>query len=284
MSLFVVGMHRSGTSLLTALLAMSGAETGSHKALTGPDRHNPKGFWEHNRFRAVNEYLLSSQGREWDCPADFDIDAVDADEPALRARAEEVLGSVRQEGSCFVVKDPRLCLTLSFWQRHCPELVPLVPIRNPVEVAFSLYRRNRIPVPIGIALWEYYVLSAARLALPVDPVVVRHTDLVRDPFVELGRIVELVCERLGPVLELPVESEVRAFFDRSLHRERRGDADDGKYMVSDQLTCWETARAGDIESLSGMAVSEASRAALEGYEALGRQFSKVRHLERLRDA
>lgn len=64
MSLFVVGMHRSGTSLVTALLALAGADTGPRKQLTGANRHNPKGFWEQNRFRTVNERLLAQQQRD----------------------------------------------------------------------------------------------------------------------------------------------------------------------------------------------------------------------------
>lgn len=279
MSLFIVGMHRSGTSLLTGLLAMCGADVGPRQGLTGSNRHNPKGFWEQNRFRQINESLLAHQGREWDCPLGFDVGTPGPDESVLRQRARSILESLHN-APVFVVKDPRLCLTFAFWRGICPQALPILPIRNPVEVSFSLYRRNNLPIPIGVALWELYVLSAARQASSSKPIAILHADLVVDPVGQMEQLVGAVRDRLGPVMQLPSSVEIETFFDASLYRERRDDADDRAYLVADQLVVWEAARNLDIRALAKMPLSPASVSAMEGYEALGMQFSRVRAMER----
>ncbi|MDA3876107.1 MAG: hypothetical protein PF483_03350 [Halothiobacillus sp.] len=44
MSIFVVGLHHTGNSLLTARLAMTGANPGPSDGLTGTNEYKPKGF------------------------------------------------------------------------------------------------------------------------------------------------------------------------------------------------------------------------------------------------
>ena len=46
MELIVVGMHRSGTSLLTGCLYRMGAYFGDLQLSNGSNIENPEGFWE----------------------------------------------------------------------------------------------------------------------------------------------------------------------------------------------------------------------------------------------
>lgn len=278
MSIFVVGMHRSGTSVLTALLAMAGADPGPSGELTGANEFNPKGFWELNRFRAINEHLLHRQHRDWDCPLGFDPARLNEGSESAEARARELLRSL-SSGGCFVVKDPRLCLTFGFWDRLCPNAVPVMPIRSPVEIARSLYGRNTIPIPIGIALWEYYLLSAVRATRAAGALLVDHADLIERPVETLGKLIETMQPRLDSALRMPAEADVRDFVDRDLHHHVLSDEAQRRYLVPEQAACWEAARAMSIEALEKRELSAASRAALEGYEAQGRQFSRVRRMQ-----
>ena len=54
--LFVLGMHRSGTSALTGALAKSGATPGAH--LMPPTTDNPEGYWECAPVARLNDELL----------------------------------------------------------------------------------------------------------------------------------------------------------------------------------------------------------------------------------
>ena len=46
MQLIVLGMHRSGTSVLARMLNLMGAYFGAEGASTGASKENPKGFWD----------------------------------------------------------------------------------------------------------------------------------------------------------------------------------------------------------------------------------------------
>lgn len=184
------------------------------------------------------------------------------------------------ESDCFVVKDPRLCLTFQFWRSLVPTSVPVIPVRNPLEVAFSLFRRNAIPVPIGIALWEFYVLSAVQQTHDSNPIMVAHKDLLHQPVTTLCNVLDRINQRIGYVLAVPEDHQVRDFVDPALHREIAGADDLRDYLVKPQLECWEAARNLDLNALQRASLSRASRTALEGYEAQGMQFSRVKKLER----
>ena len=59
----VLGMHRSGTSLITRSLAAIGANFGNN--LIPPQPDNDKGFWEDSDIIAFNDELLNSCGMTW---------------------------------------------------------------------------------------------------------------------------------------------------------------------------------------------------------------------------
>ena len=59
MQLIVLGMHRSGTSVLARLLNLMGAYFGPEGSSTGANEENHKGFWERRDVRNLND----SRGR-----------------------------------------------------------------------------------------------------------------------------------------------------------------------------------------------------------------------------
>ena len=61
--LFVLGVHRSGTSALAGLLRDIGLD--APKDLMPPTKDNPKGYFESTGVMAENERLLSSLGTSW---------------------------------------------------------------------------------------------------------------------------------------------------------------------------------------------------------------------------
>ena len=76
MQLIVLGMHRSGTSVLARLLNMMGAYFGSEGISTGANEENPKGFWERRDVRDINDFVLHSVDCDWDRVADFNLNAL----------------------------------------------------------------------------------------------------------------------------------------------------------------------------------------------------------------
>ena len=54
------------------------------------------------------------------------------------------------------VEDPRNSLTLPFWEDLLPGLKTVVIVRNPLEVAYSMRKRNGTSYAFGLRLWEIY--------------------------------------------------------------------------------------------------------------------------------
>ncbi len=65
MQFIVLGMHRSGTSMLTRLINLAGAYVGPEHLLLAPHEENPKGFWERRDTIMVNEAILQLHGCAW---------------------------------------------------------------------------------------------------------------------------------------------------------------------------------------------------------------------------
>ena len=146
----VVGMHRSGTSLLGSLLPACGI------AIPGPllegDAHNPEGYFERADVTALQEELLIDLERWWPSPRGMQplpqgwLDST---------RGQRALGDLKallqseaeaQTGP-WAIKDPRSSLLLPLWKHACQNLnIPLqllLAVRDPAEVMVSLVRRDQ---------------------------------------------------------------------------------------------------------------------------------------------
>jgi hypothetical protein len=148
----IAGAHRSGTSMVTRLLHCCDLELGPESELMPAQADNPEGFWEHLGFVALNNELLSELGGAWDLPPRADEDFMSPGLDPLRLKARlliEKFNSARVWGW----KDPRNSLTLPFWQQLLPGLKSVVVVRNPLEVAHSMWERNGTSYSFGLRPW-----------------------------------------------------------------------------------------------------------------------------------
>lgn len=165
--LCVLGMHRSGTSAVTQLLHRLGAGVGP-QLLAAMDGVNADGFWEDSRVVEWDEQLLAAHAArwyDWQPLAPADLGALSAIATAARRYfAEEYVAAPGSAPLPFVVKDPRMCRLLPFWEplwREARfEMIPVVVLRHPYAVAKSLERRDRIPFEYGVLLWVVYTLDS----------------------------------------------------------------------------------------------------------------------------
>ena len=87
----VLGMHRSGTSLLARLLNIAGIELGAASSLARPAEDNPRGFWEHEELRKTNDALLQVFGGSWMDPPELTAKLFQIGNPAVRCSGEEIM-------------------------------------------------------------------------------------------------------------------------------------------------------------------------------------------------
>ena len=163
--LFVLGMHRSGTSALTGLLQLLGVDLGSD--LMAPQADNEKGFFENNKVVKLNERILAALGSDWD-----DLRPLPAgwwEREDIRAFQDEMAGVLTGEfgqAGLFAIKDPRLCRLMPIWTGVLDRLgLPfssIIMMRNPAEINLSLEKRDGFSRLKSSLLWAQHVLSAER--------------------------------------------------------------------------------------------------------------------------
>jgi GT2 family glycosyltransferase/glycosyltransferase involved in cell wall biosynthesis len=151
----IAGAHRSGTSMLTRLLHGCGLYLGPKDALMPPQADNPDGFWEHLGFVALNDELLDALGGAWDLPPKTNENLSDERLDPLRMKARLLIEGFHS-AQIWGWKDPRNSLTLPFWEDLLPGLKTLIIVRNPLEAAYSMRKRNGTSYAFGLRLWEIY--------------------------------------------------------------------------------------------------------------------------------
>ena len=126
---FVVGMHRCGTSLLSSYLASLGYDLGKSEDKT-KDVVNPLGYFENSRLTELHDQMLAHNGVSWDTASTADLSYT-------RQHIEDYSKIINQDfrGNKIVIKDPRL----SFFTGFINDLV----LKNKLDVKIIFCTRNK---------------------------------------------------------------------------------------------------------------------------------------------
>ena len=183
----VLGMHRSGTSLLSGLL-VHGLHYKSPGKLLAAHMDNPYGYYENYHVMKQNNYWLEEQHKSWDMlnmttsptnssivVGEFSVQRSCSKKPCVvtdmsksfRNRTyftnrNAALSHYNNKSNVpWIMKEPRLCFTMNMWRpllKGGPPAV-LLTFRHPLEVARSLRTRNVTRVENlsdGLKLWIWY--------------------------------------------------------------------------------------------------------------------------------
>ncbi len=208
-ALLVVGMHRSGTSMVGGMLAAAGVSMGER--LIAADRANPRGYFEdagvvelHGRL--FREALPADDGPhvDWGVTASREVEGA-----ALLAHAEDarrLAASLAPAAGPWGFKDPRTTMALPLWDAVLPDARYLLVYRFPWEVADSMQRGGapefqRAPA-YAFRAWEVYNerLLAFHAANRERCVLVSSNALTAAAD-SPGRLAALLAERLSIVLD-----------------------------------------------------------------------------------
>jgi len=218
-ALLIGGMHRSGTSAFTRVLSLLGA--GLPKTLMPPGEDNSQGFWESATIAAVNDTILQEVGSSWDDIFAF-LQRPEAAATRLSAIAkiENVVKAEFEVPGFPVIKDPRISIMAPLWERALQHLgaapAAIVLVRNPLEVAASLQKRNNFPKEKSLLLYLCYHLAFERDTRHLPRSFVAYDDFLRDWRATLARVeaaTGLTFPGRTPAAELAI--------DRFLSREFR---------------------------------------------------------------
>ena len=142
-ALLVLGMHRSGTSLMANILRDSGVSLGED--LLGASEGNPHGHFEDKAVLAFHERVLARLRPENGLIFDNGSLVVDPKSvELLPEERDEALAMVqeRHRDTPWGWKDPRTCLFLRFWEELLGPFRSVIIYRHPLEVADSFLRRG----------------------------------------------------------------------------------------------------------------------------------------------
>jgi hypothetical protein len=185
----VLGMHRSGTSAITQLLSLAGAQL--PKNVMPGDEHNAQGYFEPWRIAIFNDERLRAAGSAWDDIFAFPCPAV-ADDAAWLQRATALFAEEYAGRRFPLMKDPRVTVLLPFWRQVFDAagvgLRCVIPVRHPLAVANSLGRRDGFSPQKSLLVWSAYMLAAEAYSRDLPRAFVGYDQLLADWRGEIGRI------------------------------------------------------------------------------------------------
>jgi glycosyltransferase involved in cell wall biosynthesis len=223
-AILVLGMHRSGTSAVTRMLNLCGADLGRH--LLPPKQDNERGFWENRVFLDLHEHALAQWNLRWHDIALFPSDWRTG--PPAREFADALHRAIAAEfdGSRLVlIKDPRLSLLAPLWtnalQGTSMRPAFVVVVRHPDEVAASLGKRDDLSIAHSRALWLQHMVESVRATRGHPRVFVHYDNLLRDWRHELDRVRKALAIEF-PACNARNDREIDAFIEPSLRHHQAG--------------------------------------------------------------
>ena len=222
----ILGMHRSGTSSITRGLNLLGVYLGEEKDIVKPLPENPEGFWERYDIYYLHNRLLKTMKRDWDATAPLPENWHKLDE--IRSLKNELVGLVKKEffgRPLWLWKDPRTCLLLPLWKDVLSGLgigIKVVfVVRNPLDVARSLEKRNGFPLDKGLGIWFNNTIAALKECEDQETIFLSYDRFLDDWEIELKKC----TDSLGiqwPADETEFRAKMSCFVRRDLRHSSSG--------------------------------------------------------------
>lgn len=238
----VLGMHRSGTSMLSGLL-VSGMEYNVGEPLIGAAADNEKGFFELLPVVLQNDEFLRKQHMYWGAGVvnyDYEkaIKMQESKELDFKEGKKALAFLNDPANAPYLQKDPRMCITMRTWLPLLDnEPAAVFTYRHPLEVAMSLEKRDdSFDLEHGLRIWIAYNMRAIQnmAAAGLCRVYSSNEAILADPLKEVRRITDdlvNVCNVPEPPNEL-TQSVVDNFIDpKLLHNKKNREADASKHKV-----------------------------------------------------
>ena len=247
LGIVVLGTGRSGTSAIARVLACCGFYAGRESDLLAANAFNPHGYFEQSRIVDLNEEVLAELGASWYEPPPHEAQLRLPPEVADRMRAA-LDGLLAESGSRpLVLKDPRIGVMLELWGPVlCGRVHPVLAVRDPLDVALSLRRRDGTPIPFGLAIWELHTTGLLSALHQRRVTVAPYARLFESPHAASEMVADAAAELLPDRAAQVHPGQAGRGLQAS---ERRSQAAPGTHRATltiHQLELWEWLHALDI--------------------------------------
>lgn len=148
----ILGMHRSGTSMVAGILNKMGVNMGED--LLGKNPSNPFGHFEDRDFYNMNRNILCNAGGSWEIPP-LEKDILEQKEN-FDERIRSLIEKKNNYYNNWGWKDPRTSLTIKLYIPYLINPYFIVCHRKDIAIAQSLQKRDNFKIEKGLKLAEIY--------------------------------------------------------------------------------------------------------------------------------
>lgn len=148
--IIILGMHRSGTSLVAGCLEAAGLYLGP---VNNYAPFNKKGNKENESIRDLHDSILMRHGLDWKSPPGSPVTWTEQEKQKLF----DLLRPYRSAQRPWGIKDPRTIWLLNGWLEIFPDADIVAVFRHPTLVARSLSARAgsiSLPLESAYSLWR----------------------------------------------------------------------------------------------------------------------------------
>ncbi|HLO13352.1 MAG TPA: hypothetical protein VK206_00890 [Anaerolineales bacterium] len=205
--IIVLATMRSSTSLIVELIRPCGGYSGDESNLWKSDINDPRGYgyMEYIPLHELNDELLDGNDRVPSTQQQLEERASD---PVFREKALRLIQRMDKEteqnkSETWVWKDARLPLTLPFWIQFWGDLIYVITIRHPAEVALSFAKTeeldpDNLPFSAGFIYWQYYMLNILSFTQESPhKIFVAYDQLINNPSYECTRLAYFLDKHCG---------------------------------------------------------------------------------------
>ncbi|MBN1474988.1 MAG: DUF2532 domain-containing protein [Syntrophaceae bacterium] len=266
----VLGMHRSGTSMMSGLLTMLGLFPGGEDRLLKKDENNQKGYFEDRIIVECNEKILSDavnaefpeihdsecfldkgtlDGFGWLYGAWLNETLVQSCTPTESKLLEETIKIYKSQllpHQICLIKDPRMSLTIGKWSEKIKINAAIVIVRNPVDVALSLYKRDKITTYIAYNIWKLYNLKAMIAIENIPHMIVDYNSFTENKKKSLSDILSFLEKKVNLNTNDTVISPVLAFVEKTLNH---GNSKSDSGITADLLEFYNEVKNGNLKNI-----------------------------------
>ncbi len=204
--IIVLGVDRSGTSLIGNLLLSWGAYGGDPEQLTKGDNNNPNGYFE-NRLLSnfVDDELNDGDDPEYAVLTPGYRERIKARATSSTAgeKAKLLIEEMNQAAEQWFWKQPNLCIQLPFWNELWADPIFIIAVRNPLD-SVSSWQKFYAPARLrgiadftctGLLRWQLYLTSVLEGTRDSpSKIFVSYEDLLQSPLTECDRIFRFLDE------------------------------------------------------------------------------------------
>lgn len=126
----VLGMHKSGTTLISRILHESNIDMGEFDKSISYDKGNQ---YERHITKQINKTMLGC-GNTHSLDVIHTMDSSSFNRDDIDTKIREFVCGMESSHTDWGFKDPRTCLTYSKWQQHLPVHKVIYVYRPPIEV------------------------------------------------------------------------------------------------------------------------------------------------------